>query len=71
MAEPSAGRLAASNDGNVPKSGAIAADGGRRSARGSWASSGAFWVQVRQWWPYYAMMAPGLIFFIIWHYVPI
>jgi putative aldouronate transport system permease protein len=25
----------------------------------------------RQWWPYYAMMAPGLIFFLIWHYVPI
>jgi putative aldouronate transport system permease protein len=25
----------------------------------------------RRWWPYYAMMAPGLIFFIIWHYVPI
>lgn len=27
--------------------------------------------KVRQWWPYYAMMAPGLIFFFIWHYVPI
>jgi len=25
----------------------------------------------RRWWPYYAMMAPGLIFFVIWHYVPI
>ena len=25
----------------------------------------------RQWWPYYLMMAPGLIFFVIWHYVPI
>jgi len=25
----------------------------------------------RQWWPYYAMMAPGLLFFFIWHYVPI
>lgn len=24
-----------------------------------------------RWWPYYAMMAPGLIFFLIWHYVPI
>ncbi|WP_345890891.1 ABC transporter permease [Devosia oryzisoli] len=30
-----------------------------------------FWVKVRQWWPYYAMMAPGLLFFFIWHYVPI
>ena len=25
----------------------------------------------RQWWPYYVMMAPGLLFFLIWHYVPI
>jgi putative aldouronate transport system permease protein len=25
----------------------------------------------RQWWPYWAMMAPGVIFFVIWHYVPI
>ncbi|MEO8758901.1 MAG: ABC transporter permease subunit [Devosia sp.] len=25
----------------------------------------------RRWWPYYAMMSPGLIFFVIWHYVPI
>jgi putative aldouronate transport system permease protein len=26
---------------------------------------------LRRWWPYYAMMAPGLIFFLIWHYFPI
>ena len=26
---------------------------------------------LRQWWPYYAMMAPGLLFFFVWHYVPI
>lgn len=25
----------------------------------------------RQWWPYYVMMAPGLFFFVIFHYVPI
>ena len=25
----------------------------------------------KRWWPYYAMMAPGLLFFFIWHYVPI
>ena len=24
-----------------------------------------------RWWPYYVMMAPGLIFFFVWHYVPI
>jgi putative aldouronate transport system permease protein len=26
---------------------------------------------VRRWWPYYAMMAPGLIFFVVFHYLPI
>lgn len=26
---------------------------------------------VKRWWPYYLMMAPGLIFFVIWHYFPI
>lgn len=25
----------------------------------------------RRWWPFYVMMAPGLIFFLIWHYFPI
>jgi putative aldouronate transport system permease protein len=25
----------------------------------------------RHWWPFYVMLAPGLIFFLIWHYVPI
>jgi putative aldouronate transport system permease protein len=26
---------------------------------------------LRRWWPYYLMMAPGLIFFLVWHYFPI
>lgn len=26
---------------------------------------------IRRWWPYYVMLAPGLIFFLIWHYFPI
>jgi putative aldouronate transport system permease protein len=26
---------------------------------------------VRRWWPYYLMMAPGLLFFVVWHYFPI
>ncbi len=25
----------------------------------------------RHWWPYYVMMAPGILFFLVWHYVPI
>jgi putative aldouronate transport system permease protein len=24
-----------------------------------------------RWWPYYLMLAPGLLFFLIWHYFPI
>lgn len=24
-----------------------------------------------RWWPYYVMMAPGLLFFVVWHYFPI
>ncbi len=25
----------------------------------------------RRWWPYYLMMAPGILFFVVWHYFPI
>jgi putative aldouronate transport system permease protein len=42
--------------GNVP---------GIRSGRGG---PKAGWAH---WWPYYAMAAPGLLFFVIFHYVPI
>ncbi len=69
MAEPSAGPLAVSKNGNVPNE--SSSSKGREFANRLLASSGSFGAQVRQWWPYYAMMAPGLIFFIIWHYVPI
>jgi len=31
----------------------------------------SFTKSARQWWPYYLMMAPGLIFFVIFHYFPI
>jgi len=31
----------------------------------------SFAKSARQWWPYYLMMAPGLIFFVIFHYFPI
>jgi putative aldouronate transport system permease protein len=34
-------------------------------------ASSRFAVGWRKWWPYYAMMAPGIVFFLIWHYVPI
>ncbi|MDB5505398.1 MAG: protein lplB [Devosia sp.] len=30
-----------------------------------------FAAALRQWWPYYLLLMPGLVFFIIFHYVPI
>jgi putative aldouronate transport system permease protein len=26
---------------------------------------------LRKWWPYYVMLAPGIVFFAIWHYLPV
>ena len=26
---------------------------------------------VRRWWPFYAMLAPGLLFYFVYHYLPI
>lgn len=57
------------SDGNVPASSGHGIGGGSGSIPVT--SSGDFRASVRQWWPYYAMMAPGLLFFFIWHYVPI
>ena len=31
----------------------------------------AFGLKLRAWWPYYAMMAPGLVYFLVFHYFPI
>ncbi|WP_240230505.1 ABC transporter permease [Devosia lacusdianchii] len=33
--------------------------------------AGGFLAACRQWWPYYLMMAPGIIFFVLFHYLPI
>lgn len=65
-------RAVAPSNGNVPKSRALGKSRGWGGlVSNSVASSGDLRAKVRQWWPYYAMMAPGLIFFFIWHYVPI
>lgn len=34
-------------------------------------ADGRFVNGFKRWWPYYLMMSPGLIFFLVWHYVPI
>lgn len=40
----------------------------RERSRSRLGSAQAGW---RRWWPYYAMMAPGITFFLVWHYFPI
>ncbi len=55
MAQTHPDPVAATVPGNVPANPGIS----------RW---GVAW---RKWWPYYAMMSPGILFFLIWHYVPI
>jgi len=50
---------------------ALAASGTSSLHSGNVPTSRRFALAVRHWWPYYLMMAPGLIFFLIWHYSPI
>lgn len=59
--------ISASYAGNVPK----ASEAGAALVTGQDRLNERVLNGVRQWWPYYAMMAPGLLFFVIWHYVPI
>jgi putative aldouronate transport system permease protein len=55
------GALSTSSIGNVPKN-AVRRKPTRRAVMvNGW----------RRWWPFYVMMAPGLVFFFIWHYLPI
>ncbi|UXN69521.1 ABC transporter permease subunit [Devosia neptuniae] len=65
VVKPGLRRVTAPDIGNVP------AHAEAESANGLLASTGGFGAKVRQWWPYYAMMAPGIIFFILFHYLPI
>jgi putative aldouronate transport system permease protein len=62
---------AALSDGNVPADGMQRGQHAGGLPADSLQQAGGFLRAVRQWWPYYAMMAPGLLFFFIWHYVPI
>lgn len=41
------------------------------SATGNVPKSRLLLASLRRWWPYYVMMAPGLLFFLVWHYFPI
>jgi putative aldouronate transport system permease protein len=53
--------LTSSNTGNVPIN-----MSSRKPGRASAFADG--W---RRWWPYYVMMAPGILFFFVFHYLPI
>ncbi|QXY85665.1 sugar ABC transporter permease [Salmonella bongori] len=33
--------------------------------------STAFWQKLRRWWPFYLMAFPGVVYFFIWHYLPV
>lgn len=57
----------APNSGNVPGSLSPSRSAARRTGPGRSARARA----LRDWWPYYAMMAPGLIFFAVFHYLPV
>ncbi|ECG8590157.1 sugar ABC transporter permease [Salmonella enterica subsp. salamae] len=35
------------------------------------ARSTMFWQKLRRWWPFYIMALPGVIYFFIWHYLPV
>jgi len=61
------------SNGNVPAGASASGDlpHFRRADDQQMNRFGRFTFALRQWWPYYAMMAPGLLFFFIWHYVPI
>jgi putative aldouronate transport system permease protein len=40
-------------------------------SRGNVPGASGMIVGFRRWWPYYVMLAPGLLFFLVWHYFPI
>ena len=50
---------------------ALAAPGTPSHRTGNVPTSRRLTLALRRWWPYYLMMAPGLVFFLIWHYFPI
>lgn len=33
--------------------------------------STVFWQKLRRWWPFYLMAFPGVVYFFIWHYLPV
>lgn len=54
-----------SGGGNVPKAWSTD-DRSHETSRGARLRD-----RVRTWWPYYLMLAPGLIYFVLFHYLPI
>ena len=55
----------------VVKAAAAAAEAISGNVTGKRVGPAASQQGLRRWWPYYVMMAPGLIFFLVWHYFPI
>ncbi len=55
----------APRDGNLPSAALILDE--------DWDASqpAGRWLRLRAWWPYYLMMAPGILYFVLFHYFPI
>lgn len=62
-----AGSIGALQNGNVP----INSKMPNPEALAVASRSTRLMLGVRRWWPYYVMLAPGLIFFALFHYLPI
>ena len=71
VARQKAQLVAASSDGNVPKDMSAGNDMTFDAMPHAGTIGERLVQQVRRWWPYYLMMAPGIVFFVLFHYLPI
>ncbi|WDR02193.1 ABC transporter permease subunit [Devosia algicola] len=71
MPQRTEGAVGSGGNGNVPVKFAVYDDSAVNDTDNAGTRAERFAAGARHWWPYYAMMAPGLLFFFIWHYVPI
>lgn len=66
MAQRDNSQVTAGRNGNVPKADTALWDDDLTDSRTDRLRDAAW-----KWWPYYLMMTPGLIYFVVFHYLPI
>ena len=71
VARQKAQLVAASSDGNVPRDASAGSDMTFDAMPQTGTIGQRLAQQFRRWWPYYLMMAPGIVFFVLFHYLPI